>query len=97
MSNNVDVLNIYLNNTLIGYLSHYQDGKNVFAFDEEYVHLGKKRPTFSLALTNVQRQSKIPPVLHHLKNFSVIYADGINPELSPAYDIVCTIVYINNY
>ena len=53
MSNNVDVLNIYLNNTLIGYLSHYQDGKNVFAFDEEYVHLGKKRPTFSLALTNV--------------------------------------------
>lgn len=25
----------------------------------------------------------------HLKNFSVIYRDGITPELSPAYDIVC--------
>ncbi len=25
----------------------------------------------------------------HLKNFSVLYHNGINPELSPAYDIVC--------
>jgi serine/threonine-protein kinase HipA len=25
----------------------------------------------------------------HLKNFSVLYRDGIRPELSPAYDIVC--------
>lgn len=25
----------------------------------------------------------------HLKNFSLIYHNGINPELSPAYDIVC--------
>jgi serine/threonine-protein kinase HipA len=25
----------------------------------------------------------------HLKNFSVLYKDGIYPELSPAYDIVC--------
>lgn len=25
----------------------------------------------------------------HLKNFSVLYRDGILPELSPAYDIVC--------
>lgn len=25
----------------------------------------------------------------HLKNFSVIYRNGIKPELSPAYDIVC--------
>jgi serine/threonine-protein kinase HipA len=25
----------------------------------------------------------------HLKNFSVLYRDGINPALSPAYDIVC--------
>ncbi len=25
----------------------------------------------------------------HLKNFSVIYHNGVNPELSPAYDIVC--------
>lgn len=25
----------------------------------------------------------------HLKNFSVLYLDGINPSLAPAYDIVC--------
>lgn len=25
----------------------------------------------------------------HLKNFSVIYHNGVHPELSPAYDIVC--------
>jgi serine/threonine-protein kinase HipA len=25
----------------------------------------------------------------HLKNFSVLYRDGVLPELSPAYDIVC--------
>jgi serine/threonine-protein kinase HipA len=25
----------------------------------------------------------------HLKNFSVLYQNGIMPELSPAYDIVC--------
>ena len=25
----------------------------------------------------------------HLKNFSVLYPDGVRPQLSPAYDIVC--------
>lgn len=25
----------------------------------------------------------------HLKNFSVLYRDGVRPELAPAYDIVC--------
>lgn len=32
----------------------------------------------------------------HLKNWSVIYRDGRTPELSPAYDIVSTIVYLEN-
>lgn len=32
----------------------------------------------------------------HLKNWSVIYADGKKPELSPAYDYVSTVVYIPN-
>ena len=30
----------------------------------------------------------------HLKNWSLIYKDGIMPELSPAYDIVSTRLYI---
>jgi len=32
----------------------------------------------------------------HLKNWSVIYPDKINPHLSPAYDIVFTHAYIEN-
>ena len=30
----------------------------------------------------------------HLKNWSLLYSDKINPRLSPAYDIVTTLVYI---
>ena len=30
----------------------------------------------------------------HLKNWSFVYPDGRNPELSPAYDFVSTIAYI---
>ncbi len=32
----------------------------------------------------------------HLKNWSLIYADKINPRLSPAYDILTTNVYIKD-
>lgn len=32
----------------------------------------------------------------HLKNWSLIYRDGITPELSPAYDIVAFAVYDNS-
>ncbi|MET4693631.1 type II toxin-antitoxin system HipA family toxin [Endozoicomonas lisbonensis] len=30
----------------------------------------------------------------HLKNWSIIYPDGIQPRLSPAYDIVTTLAYV---
>ena len=32
----------------------------------------------------------------HLKNWSLIYHDGITPELSPAYDMLSTLPYIND-
>ena len=32
----------------------------------------------------------------HLKNWSLLYPDGRTPELSPAYDLLCTTVYIRN-
>lgn len=32
----------------------------------------------------------------HLKNWSVVYQDGINPSLSPAYDLVSTKAYLPN-
>jgi len=30
----------------------------------------------------------------HLKNWSILYADGVTPSLSPAYDFVSTLAYI---
>lgn len=32
----------------------------------------------------------------HLKNWSFVYSDGRNPQLSPAYDFISTIPYIPN-
>jgi len=32
----------------------------------------------------------------HLKNWSFVYSDKVTPQLSPAYDIVTTNVYIEN-
>ena len=32
----------------------------------------------------------------HLKNWSILYKDRINPTLAPAYDLVSTIAYIND-
>lgn len=32
----------------------------------------------------------------HLKNFSLIYRDGIHPELAPAYDLITSLGLINN-
>ena len=32
----------------------------------------------------------------HLKNWSLLYPDGRTPELSSAYDLLCTTVYIEN-
>lgn len=46
-----------------------------------------RRLTFNLLIGNTDA---------HLKNFSVIYRDGKMPELSPAYDLISTLSYINN-
>ena len=32
----------------------------------------------------------------HLKNWSLIYRDGINPELSPAYDMLSTVAHMSD-
>jgi serine/threonine-protein kinase HipA len=43
------VLNILLGNLLVGHLTGFQDGKNLFAFDERYINLGPSRPILSLS------------------------------------------------
>ena len=42
------VLKILLGEVMVGYLTGFQDGKNLFAFDDSYIDLGAGRPTLSL-------------------------------------------------
>ena len=43
------VLKILLGEVLVGHLTGFQDGKNLFAFDDSYIDRGPGRPTLSLA------------------------------------------------
>ncbi|MBI4192894.1 MAG: HipA N-terminal domain-containing protein, partial [Betaproteobacteria bacterium] len=43
------VLKILLGDVLVGHLTGFQDGKNLFAFDDSYINLGSSRPTLSLS------------------------------------------------
>jgi serine/threonine-protein kinase HipA len=43
------VLRILLGDVLVGHLTGFQDGKNLFAFDESYIALGSRRPILSLS------------------------------------------------
>lgn len=49
--NDARVLSIRLGSTLVGYLTHYRDGKSVFLFDDDYVARGPNRPILSLSFT----------------------------------------------
>lgn len=41
----------------VGYLTNYQDGKNIFVFDQGYINQGPSRPTLSLSYTNLDNES----------------------------------------
>ena len=43
------VLKILLGDVPVGHLTGFQDGKNLFTFDDSYVELGPSRPTLSLS------------------------------------------------
>ena len=43
------VLKILLGDVLVGHLTGFQDGKNLFAFDDSYIDLGPSRPILSLS------------------------------------------------
>ena len=45
----VQVLKILLGDVPVGHLTGFQDGKNLFTFDDSYVDLGPSRPTLSLS------------------------------------------------
>ncbi len=46
-----------------------------------------RRIVFSIGIGNADM---------HAKNWSIIYPDGRNPQLAPAYDFLSTIVYISD-
>ncbi|MBC7540205.1 MAG: type II toxin-antitoxin system HipA family toxin [Bacteriovorax sp.] len=48
----VQVLEVKLDKTLVGYLAGYADGKNLFTFAHEYIEMGLKRPTLTLNYYN---------------------------------------------
>lgn len=48
----VQVLEVKLDKTLVGYLAGYADGKNIFIFAHEYIEMGLARPTFTLNYYN---------------------------------------------
>lgn len=53
----------------------------------EAVYEFARRIAFSVLIGNADM---------HLKNWSILYPDGRNPVLSPAYDFVSTVPYIHN-
>lgn len=56
-TNDVKTLAIKLGDLVIGYLTHYRDGKNVFIFDQAYIELGPSRPTLSLFFNNLDNEA----------------------------------------
>jgi serine/threonine-protein kinase HipA len=46
----VSTLEVTLHDTLVGYLTHYPDGRTIFVVDESYIEYGKERPILSLSL-----------------------------------------------
>lgn len=60
----VKILAVYLHEKLVGYLTHYQDGTNLFHFDESYIELGSSRPTLSLSFSD---EEFIEPQISQIK------------------------------
>ncbi len=50
----INTLKIKLNDSLVGYLTHYQDGKNVFTFDDSYIQ-AENKPILSLSFTDLSQ------------------------------------------
>lgn len=49
MKNKISILEIYLGDVFVGYLSHTPSGKNTFIFEKSYIDLGSNRPLLSLS------------------------------------------------
>lgn len=64
----VEVLEVKLNKTLVGYLAGYADGRYLFTFAHEYIDLGFTRPTLTLKYYNRPEESVFrEQILTHFK------------------------------
>lgn len=68
---------------------HYNHiAKLIWQFiDESALREFIRRIVFNIAICNTDM---------HLKNWSLIYRDGVNPTLAPAYDLVSTYTYVGH-
>jgi serine/threonine-protein kinase HipA len=84
---------------------HIEDFAQVFGIDGKYQHATYRRIAAVLGIETgdadvaeyIRRlvfSTLIGNADMHLKNWSLIYADGRTPTLSPAYDLLSTIPYI---
>lgn len=46
----ISTLAVRLDDLLVGYLTHYPDGKTIFVVDEGYIEYGSRRPILSLSM-----------------------------------------------
>lgn len=53
----VKSLLISLGTQTVGYFSNYQDGKNIFVFDQSYIDQGADRSTLSLSYNNLDNEN----------------------------------------
>ena len=77
-----------------------KERKYTAANEETVMNLAKRLGRGTKDYLEIVRRTTVNILLGngdaHLKNHSLIYEDGINGALSPAYDIVATIVYGSN-
>jgi len=69
-------LEILLNEIRVGFLTHFQDGKNVFVFDEHYIEMESDRPTLSLSFTEKKLLSAKTSMLKLPSFFSNLLPEG---------------------
>lgn len=52
----IQTLAVILGEQMVGYLTHYQDGKNIFIFDQDYISQGDNRPTLSISFNDRENE-----------------------------------------
>lgn len=89
------VLEIMLNETLVGYLSHYKSDKNVFVFDDTYIDLEQQRPVLSMSFMNnlqpIETRHQLPTFFSNLLpegDLRIFIANQLNIHIDDEYSLL---------